>query len=69
MCFLKNRIVLTEKIRSNNRFVTLIEKKYWVRTELDEMEGIYFFIFRHVEFDFVTMSNSTEILIPFFERG
>ncbi len=72
--FIKNRIVLTEKIRCQNKFINLINKKYWPKTILKNLNyfnnlmGCYY-AFQCIECDYVSMNNSAEIIIPLFENG
>jgi hypothetical protein len=73
--FLKNRIVLSEKIKNEYRFNQLINKKYWQRTALINLDGRflnmigYSFVFQCVECSYVSMNNNTEIIVPLFENG
>lgn len=69
--FLKNRIVLTEKIKNNENLITFI-KNYWNNIKLmnsDTYEITYrdeddYFVFKSISVNIVKMSNNTEVLIP-----
>ncbi len=67
--FLKNRIVLFEKINKLEKTINTIKIKYWERIVDLEESYDHYFLFECVQSNVVHMNNSTEILIPFFEKG